>query len=106
MHAPNFKTWPCKSTQVNANWQNQNLRGSFASYYTNSGALIINYSTSGIVRDTHKKRAPESPRGVQRGEKRRKERMNEMNEPLQKVRLAANIFIKAYFSAHFILGNL
>ena len=33
----------------------------FASHYTNSGALLTNYSTSGIARTTRQKRAPEMP---------------------------------------------
>ena len=89
MYAPNFKPWPNKSTQVNANLQNHNLRGSFASHYANSGALLINYSTAGIARDTRKKRAPECPRGFQREKRKRKERKTKTT--------AGNIFIKTYF---------
>ena len=101
LNAPSFKPWPNKSTQLNANLQNQSLRGSFASHYANSGAFLINYSASGIARDTRRKRAPECPRGVQRTKKKKKW----MNERKTKAK-AENIFIKAYFCAHFILGNL
>ena len=45
----------------------------FASHYTNSWALLTNYSTSGIARNTHQKRAPECPRGVQRKNKKKKQ---------------------------------
>ena len=46
----------------------------FTSHYTNSGALLTNYSSSGIARNIRQKRAPECPRGVQRGKKKQDKR--------------------------------
>ena len=63
----------------------------FASHYTNSGALLTNYSTSGIARNTRQKRVLECPWGVQRGKKARQATVE-------------NIFIKTFFCAHFSLG--
>ena len=49
-------------------------RSTFASYYNNSGALLTNYATSRIARNIRQKRAPEYPRGVQRGKKKQEKR--------------------------------
>ena len=47
------------------------------SHYTNSGALLTNYSTSGdsgIARNSRQKRAPECPRGIQSEKKKQDKR--------------------------------